>query len=345
MNIKVRDALGNTASSSFDIANIDTVAPVISSVVSDPLQGVWTNGSVKLIVTASDAGVGLATEAYSFDDGATWQEDHFKSFSTNGTVNIKVRDALGNTASSSFEIANIDTVAPELLNFSATPNPEAINKPIKLFASGLDQQSGIMKYQYRISSDGSWTDFIPNVTTVVFNEAQVATIYFKVIDNVGNESEFGELFVVVYDPSAGFVTGGGWIDSPAGAFVADPTAVGKANFGFVSKYQKGAKVPTGNTQFQFKAGDLNFNSTEYDWLVIAGSKAQYKGSGTINGAGNFGFMLTASDSGKSTAPDRFRIKIWDKSTGVIIYDNQLGSSDNADAITAISGGSIVIHSK
>lgn len=30
-------------------------------------------------------------------------------------------------------------------------------------------------------------------------------------------------------------------------------------FGFVSKYKKEATVPTGNTQFQFKAGDLNSN--------------------------------------------------------------------------------------
>ena len=59
--------------------------------------------------------------------------------------------------------------------------------------------------------------------------------------------------------------------------------MGKANFGFVSKYQKGAKVPTGETEFQFKAGDLNFHSTAYEWLVIAGAKAQYKGIGTVNG--------------------------------------------------------------
>jgi hypothetical protein len=50
---------------------------------------------------------------------------------------------------------------------------------------------------------------------------------------------------------------------------------GKANFGFVAKYKKGATVPDGNTQFQFKAGDLNFHSNSYEWLVVAGNKAQY----------------------------------------------------------------------
>ena len=345
VNIKVRDALGNEASTSFVIGNIDTTAPVISEVVSDPLQSVWTAGSVKLTVSATDAGAGLASEAYSFDGGTSWQAADNMTFTSNGTVNIKVRDALGNEESTSFVISNIDTTIPELLSFSANPNPEAIDKPITLLATGSDLQSGINKYQYKLGNTGAWTDFVPGVTTIIFNEAQVTTIYFKVIDNVGNESDPGELFVAIYDPLAGFVTGGGWINSPAGAYVSDPTAEGKANFGFVSKYQKGAKVPTGNTQFQFKAGDLNFNSTEYEWLVIAGSKAQYKGTGTINGTGSYGFMLTAFDGGKTTTPDKFRIKIWDKATGNIVYDNQLGASDTADATTAIAGGSIVIHSK
>ena len=59
-----------------------------------------------------------------------------------------------------------------------------------------------------------------------------------------------------------------------------------ASFGFVSKYKKGATIPTGQTEFQYKVGSLNFHSTDYQWLVIAGARAQYKGTGTINGQGN-----------------------------------------------------------
>lgn len=58
-------------------------------------------------------------------------------------------------------------------------------------------------------------------------------------------------------------------------------------FGFVSKYQKNATVPTGNTVFEFKAGT-------------------FKGSGTINGAGDYRFMIWADYS----EPDTFRIRIW-----------------------------------
>jgi hypothetical protein len=41
--------------------------------------------------------------------------------------------------------------------------------------------------------------------------------------------------VVIYDPSAGFVTGGGWFISPEGAYSQNTTLTGKANFGFISK--------------------------------------------------------------------------------------------------------------
>jgi hypothetical protein len=83
----------------------------------------------------------------------------------------------------------------------------------------------------------------------------------------------------------------------------------------------------------------------YEWLVIAGAKAQYKGSGTINGAGDYGFMLTAIDGSASGGGgvDKFRLKVWDKTTSAVIYDNQTGAADSADPTTALGGGSIVIH--
>ena len=143
-------------------------------------------------------------------------------------------------------------------------------------------------------------------------------------------------FVIVYDPSAGFVTGGGWIYSEAGNYLPDLNLEGNATFGFVSKYKKGASVPTGNTEFQFHAGDLNFHSTSYDWLVVTGSDyARYKGVGTITGMGEYKFMIWAGDD----ETDTFRIKIWGEIDGVemVVYDN---GSDQA-----IGRGNIVVHKK
>jgi hypothetical protein len=146
--------------------------------------------------------------------------------------------------------------------------------------------------------------------------------------------------------NAGFMTGGGWIDSPEGAYPDNQALTGKVTFGFVSKYQKGATVPTGQTEFHFQVAGLNFHSSSYDWLVIAGARAQYKGTGTINGMGEYGFILTAIDGQISGGGlDKFRIKIWNKADNTIVYDNQLGASDTADPVTVLGGGSIVIHKK
>jgi hypothetical protein len=157
--------------------------------------------------------------------------------------------------------------------------------------------------------------------------------------NTVNNDSTSPAFIVVYDPSAGFVTGGGWIMSPAGAYVANPALTGKANFGFVSKYQKGATVPTGETEFNFQVANFNFHASVYQWMVVSGSQAQYKGTGAINGAGNYNFMLTASDS-----PDGFRIKITNPADGSVIYDNMKAPLDDSIGNTQpIAGGSIVIH--
>jgi PKD repeat protein len=173
----------------------------------------------------------------------------------------------------------------------------------------------------------------------------VYTVGLVVTDENGTSHEAIFQYVVVYDPAGGFVTGGGWIDSPPGAYIDDPSLTGKATFGFVSKYQKGARVPTGQTEFQFKVADLNFHSDSYDWLVVAGARAQFKGEGTINGAGGYGFMLVAID-GQQTGGggvDKFRIKIWDMAGDGIIYDNQVGADDYGPAATKLGGGSIVIQ--
>src|SRR6185503_1680046 len=153
-----------------------------------------------------------------------------------------------------------------------------------------------------------------------------------------------QALVVIFDPNGGSVSGGGWLDSPAGAFVADPTATGRANFAFISRYQNDANVPTGNAEFIFTPGGLKFRSTSYEWLVVSGRNALCKGTGTINGRGDYHFMLTSIDSDKpgGRGEDKLRIRIWSDNDG-LIYDNQPNASEFAAPTTVLSGGSIVIH--
>ena len=180
-----------------------------------------------------------------------------------------------------------------------------------------------------------------------YDSPGVYTITLTVTDSYDESGESIFQYVVVYDPNVGFVTGGGWIDSPEGAYPADPSLTGKANFGFNSTYKnKDDNIPTGQTEFNFNVADLNFHSGSYEWLVVAEHKAQYKGVGTINGSGNYGLMLTVIDEKltPSTDKDLFRIKIWDKDDNdAVVYDNQMGDEDDADPATAIGGGNITIH--
>jgi PKD repeat protein len=176
-----------------------------------------------------------------------------------------------------------------------------------------------------------------------YTTAGVYVITLTVTDDFGNDRTKSHSYLVVYDADGGFVTGGGWITSPLGAYTDNPNLTGKANFGFVSKYKKGANIPTGKTEFHFKVARFKFHSTSYQWLVVAGTKAMYKGEGTVNGDGAYGFMISAIDGDSKDNPDMFRIKIWDLATDAIVYDNQMGSTEDADPTTVIGGGNIKVH--
>ncbi len=225
---------------------------------------------------------------------------------------------------------------------NAPPAPVQLNTTVEASASFSDPDEGDTH-----TSEWDWGDETTSAGTVdeetqtvsgshVYTTAGVYTVTLTVTDEGNASGEAVFEYVVVYDPSAGFVTGGGWIDSPTGAYTADPSLTGKANFGFVAKYKKGATTPTGNTEFVFKAGDLNFHSSSYEWLLVTGSNyARFKGWGSINGEEGYRFMLWAGDD-----PDTFRIRIWEEDD----YGNEYDLYDNGFD-QEIMGGNIVIHTK
>jgi hypothetical protein len=298
------------------------------------------------------ASVGTVTR---LDDGTwVWSLDTGAKDCTaeSQTVVIMVSDGT-ETVYITFDLT-INNLPPDVGPITAPLDPVLVNTEIQVGAAFTDPgvndtHTAVWDWGDGTASPGVVIEAYGSGTVSgahTYTSAGVYTLKVTVTDNDGGSDESVFYYIVAYDPGAGFVTGGGWINSPVGAFTANPALTGKANFGFVSKYQKGANVPTGQTQFQFKVANLNFHSEIYEWLVVAGAKAQYKGAGAINGAGNYGFILTAIDGQVSGGGglDKFRIKIWDKNNGdAVVYDNQLGESDTADPVTALGGGSIVIH--
>ncbi|MFN4761506.1 YDG domain-containing protein [Gillisia sp. Q332] len=242
------------------------------------------------------------------------------------------------------------------IDASASSNPVAIGSAATLRATVLDQNEvpveGVLVYFYfdneLTTSKFAKTD--ANGVATLENVSVPDVKVYKVTAVAGEGCSDSVAYLPVYDPTAGFVTGGGWIWSPKNALAGEgnENVEGKANFGFVAKYKKGKTATNevdGNTEFQFKAGDLNFKSQlhESGSLVISGGKATYRGEGTINGSGTYKFTLVAIDGdwNKGTGPDKFRIKIWGNNG--IIYDNGLGADDNSNDATELGGGSIVIH--
>ena len=148
---------------------------------------------------------------------------------------------------------------------------------------------------------------------------------------------------MIYDPNGGNVYGGGWYNSPAGALAGKPSATGKASYGFAVNY-KNATKPQGETQFEFKSGSFEFNAVNFDYLAVNGAMAQFKGTGKITGGqSGIGFIMTVIDGAlDGTNVDKIRMKVYNRNTGAVIYDNQPGASDAALPATVVGTNSVIV---
>jgi hypothetical protein len=346
------DGIGNASTATQTITVIDSTPPTIGNlsditVVSDAGA---CSALVNFQLTATD-NCAIASLTANHPSGSAFPI---------GTTSVQATatDAAGNSSSRSFNVTVTNANPVVSIQTPSSGAIFAVNDPVTFVGTYTDAGGGTHSAEWKFGSivePGTVTEpggSTPGIVTATktFTEAGVYMVSLTLIDScggIGSTDLVNDLtaMVVVYDPAAGFVTGHGWIQSPLGAYLGDSSLSGKASFGFVSRYQKGATIPTGQTEFRFRVADLSFHSTSYEWLVVAGSRAQFKGVGTVNGIGNFGFMLTAIDGDLSGGePDRFRIKIWDKNNAdTIVYDNQLAALDSAMPTTVLQAGNIIIE--
>ena len=360
--VKAKDKDGAESDPQFASVTVNNVVPTVTGVTAPAsvLEGPTPfNFSATGVTDPSTPDQSAGFEyAFSCNNGATWSAysttNSGTCAATDGpsTVNIavKAKDKDGGESLKASASVTVNNVAPTLTSVTGSITPVAVGTSTAITLAFSDPANTLDSYTASVNWDDGYgyvsggTVTPGGTVSKTFSQAGVYTVCAKVSDEDGGTSgEQCYAYIVAYDPTGGFVTGGGWINSLAGYYRLNTAAEGKANFGFVSKYLPGRTVPTGNTEFQFHTGSLNFKSTTYEWLVVAGTKALYKGEGTIAGQpGVYGFLLSAIDG----SPDKFRIKIWDKTTGNVVYDTlPAGAEDDADPTTTLGGGSIVVHTK
>ncbi len=163
---------GKTGSAYVSVTNIDKTPPTIQSV--DKTPNTMTNGTVKLTIYASDYEAGLDVLPYSFDGGQTRQSTASKTFSSNQTVSIRVKDKAGNISSTNSTITNIDASNPTATVSYSPAQTARTNKDVTVTLTA-DKD---------INTPSGWTKVNSKVYTKIYTANSSSMLDFT--DTAGN---------------------------------------------------------------------------------------------------------------------------------------------------------------
>jgi hypothetical protein len=120
----------------------------------------------------------------------------------------------------------------------------------------------------------------------------------------------GSTVLTVYDPSLGFVTGGGSLIH--NGF--------KASVGVNIKYLKSGNAQGSLLYIEHRpTGDVVVKSNAIGTMAIVGNEALPTGKATVNGGGNHSFIARVIDNGEPGPGDQFGLRVTSPS-GVILID-------------------------
>lgn len=231
----------------------------------------WTNQDVTLTIIPDDANI----PQYSFDDGTTWQSSPSKTFSTNQTVCMKIKNSSNQISPNQcVSITKIDKTPPTI-TVPADKIYTTIGDSLALATeiSASDSQSGL---------DGNGLIIKRSNSSVVTNANEFTSVgWYKLIatatDNAGNTNTV-ETSIMVRPPTGGHyvlfkqtVIGTGLnTGGTKSGLIQDNSATGAdANCPFCSQYYYSG--PTVDNYFSF-AGSNKFRivniPTNYDIKII-----------------------------------------------------------------------------
>ncbi len=190
-----------------------------------------------------------------------------------------------------------------------------------------------------------------------FNDVSVNT-YTAELTVIGDYyNGYRENTLVVYDPSLGFATGGGWFYWPATESEENNYLGDKTNFGFTLKYNKKGSNPQGNLQlishqpdgtiyrirsnalYGLALGEFSENGETCGWASFIG-ESTYLEPGWTEPEDNHEFIVYTEDCNKpGKGTDQFWIQVLDKDGKVI--DVMSMEKNATDHTCDLEGGNLV----
>ncbi len=280
---KAVDVAGNSSepqTATITIAAPDTTAPTVTA-TTDPASPSGSNGwfktAAKLVLSATDAGSGVASIEYS-TDGTTWTAYTAPVDVPEGTTNYSYRatDHAGNTSTPGSTTIKVDTTAPAAAAQFDDHNGTG-TAPVAVTLTATDAGSGVATIQYSLDG-GSWTTY---TTPVQVTGGGTHTLAYTATDQAGNTSatqtatirianppsNASPVLTITQTPEAPNGTNGWYIGTaPTIAVQAtSPSGIASVQYriggGQWTPYTAALTAPAGSTDYQFRATGTNGKTT------------------------------------------------------------------------------------
>jgi PKD repeat protein len=243
------------------------------------------------------------------------------------------------------------TITGDTVNYPS--GPVKVSVPITASAAFtdpgiLDTHTALWQWGEGRSSPGTVSETLGSgsiANSHSYARAGLYTVGLTVTDKDGGVDSTTKGYMVIFDPNAGGLSASGTLATRAGECALKPTASGTANLRLYAKYGVGGSPAISATMsFTFPAGGLNFALTSPSYLVVVGSMAFFEGTGTLAGrAGSYGCQVSVVDGqvAGGGGVDKARVRIWNRGTGQVVYDNQPGLVQLNAANRPITGSVVI----
>ncbi|MGD8856955.1 MAG: PKD domain-containing protein, partial [Chloroflexota bacterium] len=339
----------NSCATLSEDANLQRCSWTISGIVNIPA------GDYIITAEITDDDLGLSATDITF---TVEPEDAVISFEGDNPVAVQVTEPESN-ASLPFEmVVYVEELEPDLALNTALPGDITL-ADVSMTLEPVGPGSPVAGSCTPVLIDDEVNDYDDALRVVcTFDGVPVNTYSVNVLVDGGYYAGYDEDVLVIYDPSLGFTTGGGWFywpgtEDPSTGYPGD-----KTNFGYSMSYnQKNLKNVRGSlllirhladgTKYRVKSNALEGLSIGdaglFGWASFSG-KNTYLEPGMPEPIGNHTFLAYVEDHDEpGNGIDRFWIETRDKD-GLVIPDLSMTRPGSANAELILGGNIFVPHS-